>query len=182
MTGSSIANCVVLVGFMGAGKTTVGRALGDQLGWRFVDLDDRIVARVGRDIPDIFRDSGEAAFREVETAALQELLAELTEPTVIAVGGGAFVQARNVLLLQQAGVPVIFLDAPPQELLRRCRASGVDRPLARDENHFRQLYEQRRGSYMAASRRVDTGGKSPEAIAAEVAATLGLCGRQGETT
>src|SRR2546423_14156771 len=82
---------VILVGFMGAGKTSVGRALGDRLGWRFQDLDDRVRAREGRTVAEIFRESGETEFRRVEHAALRELLAEteVGTPMVLALGGGA---------------------------------------------------------------------------------------------
>jgi len=66
---------VILVGFMGAGKTSVGRALGGRLGWRFQDLDERVQAREGRSVADIFRESGETEFRRAEHAALRELLA-----------------------------------------------------------------------------------------------------------
>src|ERR1700757_2429624 len=85
---------VFLEGFMGAGKTTVGRALSEVLGWRFEDLDDRVRAREGRSIPEIFARSGEAKFRRSELVALRERLDEVRygPPTVAALGGGAFAQ------------------------------------------------------------------------------------------
>src|SRR5579863_1901621 len=96
---------VLLVGFMGAGKTTVGRALSRRLGCPFEDLDDRIQNREDKTIGRIFQDSGEAGFRRAETAALRELLQELrVSPRVVALGGGTFVHADNSSLIAKAGV------------------------------------------------------------------------------
>jgi shikimate kinase len=173
--GPAAAHAVVLVGFMGAGKTSVGRALGRQLGWAFEDLDDRIQAREQRTIEVIFRESGEAEFRRAEQAALRELLAELgSSPRVVALGGGAFIQPENAALLTQAGVPVVFLDAPVEELFRRCQQEMVERPLRRDQAHFQRLYETRRPRYLAATVRIETGGKDVQAVAEEVRRGLGL--------
>ncbi len=93
---------VFLVGFMGAGKTTVGRALATQLGWRFIDLDDHIEARQKRSIAEIFRESGEIEFRRAEATELRNLLAGLpiAGAAVVALGGGAFVQKDNARLLK----------------------------------------------------------------------------------
>ena len=164
-----------LVGFMGAGKTSVGQRLAGDLGWRFVDLDDRIVAADGRSVPEIFRAEGEAEFRAKETPALQTLIGELgLQPTVIALGGGAFAQARNAALIRNTKLPVVFLDAPVEELMKRCRAQTGQRPLFQDENQFRQLYEERRSAYMEAGLCVDTSGQSVSEVASEVASLLGL--------
>jgi shikimate kinase len=164
-----------LVGFMGAGKTSVGQRLAHDLGWRFVDLDDRIVAADGRSVAEIFRTEGETPFRAKETAALEMLIGELgLQPTVIALGGGAFAQAPNVALIRGTKLPVIFLDAPVEELMDRCRLQAGQRPLFQDENQFRQLYEQRRSAYMEAGLCVDTSGQSVSEVASEVASLLGL--------
>jgi shikimate kinase len=169
---------VFLVGFMGAGKTSVGRALSRQLGWAFEDLDERIQASAGQDIEQIFRRSGEAAFRRAETAALRQLLAELgTFPRVVALGGGAFIQADNAALVHNSGVPAVFLDAPVEELYSRCQQEGTGRPLCRDLRQFRALYEQRRPYYMRATLHIETGGRSIAAVAKEVAQRLGLVKR-----
>jgi len=166
---------VFLVGFMGAGKTTVGRALAQRLGWTFEDLDDRIQLREGRSIAEIFRDSGETEFRRAETAALRQVLSELdSSPRIIALGGGAFAQPENSALLENAGVPVVFLDGPAEELFRRCEREPRERPLRGNVKQFRELYEQRRPSYLKAAWRIDTGGKDQETVAAEVACSLGL--------
>jgi len=166
---------IFLVGFMGAGKTTVGQALGHRLGWLFEDLDDRIERLQQRSISQIFRDSGESEFRRAESAALRQLLDNLDQsPRIIALGGGAFVQPENAALLENAGVPVIFLDASPEELFRRCSNDGRDRPLRGDLKQFCALYEHRRPFYLKAACHIDTDGKDQETIAREVACSLGL--------
>jgi shikimate kinase len=168
---------VFLVGFMGAGKSSVGRALGQRLGWDFEDLDDRIERREGRTIAEIFRESGEREFRRAERAALLQVLDELWkgDSKVVALGGGAFVQTANAALLEAAGVPTIFLDAPVEELWRRCRQQVDDvreRPLLGSTERFRELYESRRTGYLKASLRIETGGRSVEAVVSEIGEAL----------
>jgi len=166
---------VFLVGFMGAGKTSVGRALSKRLHWAFEDLDDRIQLREGRTIEEIFRDQGEAAFRRAENEALQEVLANLgSVHRIIALGGGAFAQGENVAMIEKAKLPAIFLDAPVEELFRRCTQESRTRPLCRDAKQFRELYESRRASYRKATWRIETNGKDVETVAAEVACRLGI--------
>ncbi len=166
---------IVLVGFMGAGKSSVGAALSRRLGWPFEDLDERIQAQEQRSIEEIFRQSGEAAFRQLENAALGSLITELdASPRVVAVGGGAFAQANNVALLEGAGLSTIFLDAPVEELFRRCRQQQVERPLRGDLDEFRRLYETRRPCYLKAGLRIDTAGRDVDRVAAEVMESLGL--------
>ena len=166
---------IFLVGFMGAGKTSVGRALSRKLGWRFEDLDDRIQAREGRTIPEIFEQSGEAEFRRSEVAALDELLAELESgPMIAALGGGAFVQEQVASLLATAGSTTVFLDAPAEELWRRCAHDVIDRPLQRKQEEFRQLYETRRPRYLRAQMRVETEGREIEHIVESIVSGLGL--------
>jgi shikimate kinase len=164
---------VFLVGFMGAGKSSVGAALGRKLGWPFEDLDDRIEAQEHRSIEEIFQKSGERAFREKEHAALRSLIRELgTSPKVVAVGGGAFAQANNAALLDKAGFPVIFLDAPAEELFRRCQEQKLSRPLRSNLEEFRRLYEARRSCYLKAAVRIETSGKDVEKVAAEAIESL----------
>lgn len=165
---------------MGAGKTSVGRALAQLLNWEFEDLDNRIERREGRTIAQIFQQSGEAYFRRAEREALVELLSELrgSATRVVALGGGAFVQPRNVSLLQGAQLPTVFLDAAVEELWSRCckqaNEVGTERPLQRSEEQFRQLYEARRRGYARATMRIATGSRTVEDIAAETAEKLGL--------
>jgi shikimate kinase len=167
---------VFLVGFMGAGKTSVGRALSERLGWRFEDLDDRIQARESRSITEIFRDAGEARFREIELVALRDLLAEVASgpPLVAALGGGAFAQQEIASLLEESDSVTVFLDAPADELWRRCGTDVVDRPLQREEAEFRRLYEARRPRYLQARMRIETGGRALERIVGEIADSLKL--------
>ncbi|MGH9523211.1 MAG: shikimate kinase [Terriglobales bacterium] len=165
---------MILVGFMGAGKTTVGRMLAGNLGWQFTDLDDLVVAHEGRAIADIFRASGEAFFRRVETECLREILRGRPSRTVIALGGGAIVQPENAALVRDSKVPVVFLDAPSEVLMARCAPEPGTRPLFADENQFRQLYESRRKSYMSAGVRIDTASLSPAAVAEEIVRRLDL--------
>jgi shikimate kinase len=172
---------VFLVGFMGAGKSSVGRALGQRLNWLFEDLDDRIAKREGRTVPEIFRISGEGEFRRAEREALQAVLEELSKKHsghIVALGGGAFVQSENAARLNAAGVPTVFLDAPVAELWRRCRnqvgENAAERPLLGSLESFSQLYEARRAAYAGAFMRVDTGDRTVEAIADEIAEALHL--------
>ena len=166
---------IVLVGFMGAGKTSVGRALARILQWQFEDLDDRIECRERRRVEQIFRESGESAFRDAETAALKELLAESQRgsPAVVALGGGAFAQPGNVKLIQAAGVSSVYLHAPVEELWRRCcNQRGHQRPLARTFDQFRQLFRAREGFYVRASLCQPTDGKTVRELAHELARKL----------
>ncbi len=167
---------VFLVGFMGAGKTSVGQELAARLGWRFVDLDDRVEARERKSVAEIFRDLGEAAFRKAETLALRELLDELDHerPTVAALGGGAFVQDENAWLLAEAGDPMVFLDAPYEVLHQRCSPQGASRPLFLDEARFRELYETRRPHYLRAQLRVETTHQTVPQVATEIVERLKL--------
>ena len=162
---------------MGAGKTSVGVALAKRLNWIFEDLDDRIEQREGRTIAEIFRDSGEEEFRRAEWAALQQMLDESRSGVsrIMALGGGAFVQQRNEALLKSAGFPIVFLDAPVEELWQRCQSQGgSERPLQGTREQFNQLYEARRRSYLRASLKIETSGRTVEAIAADIGRRLGL--------
>jgi shikimate kinase len=154
---------------MGAGKTSVGEALAKKLGWQFIDLDEQIQAREGRTIAEIFQQSGEERFRDLESEALQVILRDLTAaPAVVALGGGAILRKANLEAAKRTSA-IAFLDAPVEELRRRCLELGEARPLLGDEYQFRQLYESRRERYMEADVRIETGGKSVEQVAAEVA-------------
>jgi shikimate kinase len=165
------ATLVCLAGFMGSGKTTVGRLLAAQLGCRFVDLDERIEEAAGVSIREIFERSGEQQFRDLEFEMLGRVLGEIAEgggSAVIALGGGTwtFSQTRNRVLLEQAGAAVIWLDCPLEELARRC-ATMTNRPLFRDESSLRELYHQRLPSYRTAAFRVDGTGE-PRKVATRI--------------
>jgi len=167
---------IVLIGFMGAGKTTVGRALAQRLRCPFFDLDDVIEQRERRTVAEIFSNPGEAAFRRAEHAALRDLLQE-SAPTgdlVLALGGGAFVQPRNRDLLQEHGALTILLEAPLEELQRRCRSERKERPLARQETKFAELFAARQSGYQQARFRVQTAGKPVAQVAAEIEQLLNV--------
>ena len=138
---------IFLVGFMGSGKSTVGRALADELGWAFADLDEDIEKREGMSINQIFDTRGEAEFRKAETAALQERIrsVERGKPCVVALGGGAFLSAENFDVISNNGVSV-WLDCPFSTVERRL-AGYKDRPLARDPEKLRELFAVRRAGY-----------------------------------
>jgi shikimate kinase len=165
---------------MGAGKSTVGQALGRELDWLFEDLDHRIEQREGRTVAELFRDSGERAFRKAERAALREVLEELSAgvPRVVALGGGAFSKKENASLLKAFEVPTIFLDAPVEELWQRCSTqadeAGTQRPLLRSWEQFSELYETRRRSYSKALLKIQTGSRLVGAIVDEITEALGL--------
>ena len=171
------AKAFFLVGFMGAGKTSVGQALAASLGWRFLDLDARIVDRTGRTVADIFASDGEPRFRQLETEELRQLLQELgTSPTIVSLGGGAWMQPANVALIQQASLPVLHLDAPAEELWSRCLPERGLRPLLQNENEFHRLYQARRAAYREGTLHVDTHGLSVEEVASRIGLLLGLAG------
>ena len=118
---------IVLTGFMGAGKTSVGRLLARALGWDFLDLDHHLEARAGTSIPSLFATHGEPHFRRLESSALANALAR--PRTVLALGGGTPEQTTNRLLLEQTpGTLVIFLDAPFPVLFDRCMLQAVASP------------------------------------------------------
>ncbi len=170
---------IFLVGFMGAGKTTVGRIMAKQLGWEFCDLDERIERRQGRSIAAIFRDSGEAAFRHLEHTELRGLLSTVPgRPVVVALGGGTIAHPRNLSLLRRRRFPIVFLDAPVETLRRRClrqaRLAGLKRPLLGTMAEFRTRHAKRHRSYRRASFRTETAGRRPSSIASQLIAALRL--------
>lgn len=150
---------ISLAGFMGSGKTTVGRLLARQLGWHFTDLDARIEEISGSTIPAIFEKRGEAAFRELEREVLERTLTHCREhdrPTVLALGGGTLTQPASRELLASSGSLLLWLDCPMETLLQRC-AQMTNRPLFRDEASFRKLYQERLPCYEQADYRVESG-------------------------
>jgi shikimate kinase len=145
------ADKLYLVGFMGAGKTTVARALGRRIGWRAEDVDARIEARERRTVADIFAQEGEPYFRQAERSVLRDLLPERN--VIVATGGGTFVDPdnRNVMLADGA---VAWLDVPLTRILDRVPPDGR-RPLAADRVQMEQLFDRRRVAYAQAHTRVD---------------------------
>jgi len=154
---------VVLIGPMGAGKSTIGKPLASRLRLPFIDLDEAIVKRAGKPIPQIFEEDGESAFRSLESEMVAALL-NGPEPKIIATGGGAVLRESNRQWMKAAG-PVIWLDALPEVLAKRT-ANDPNRPLLKGDDPLqkaRELDMQRRPLYEACSDfRVDTASMSVE--------------------
>ena len=154
---------IVLVGFMGTGKTTVGRILADRRAFAFLDMDDMIVEREGKPIPRIFAEDGESHFRTTERALVRELAAR--SGLVIATGGGIVLNPDNVADFARTGL-VVCLWAEPEAILRRV-GNDANRPLlACDDKigRIRELLAKRRPLYEAIPTRVDTTGLTPAAV------------------
>jgi thiamine-phosphate pyrophosphorylase len=141
---SRLAGPIYLTGFMGAGKTAVGKRLAKLLDLPFVDLDSEIENRSGRSIPDLFRERGEAEFRALESEALE--LSGGGAPAVIATGGGIVQRAPNVATMLRSG-RVLWLDVPFAVLLERLARSKDERPLFQNPEQAEHLYHSRLGAY-----------------------------------
>ncbi len=154
--GSKLARTpgLYLTGFMGSGKTTMGRLIADELGWPFVDLDDDIEAAAGCTISELFANKGEAEFRRIEHEALKARVHQVFcgAPVVLALGGGAYAQANNREMLHEAGLTV-WLDAG-LDLIKERIAGQTHRPLAQDPERFAGLYAERRLEYAKSDFRV----------------------------
>jgi len=156
---------IFLIGFMGAGKTTVGQALAKRLNCEFVDVDQLIEARVGKSISDIFAGMGESKFRRLESDAIDECRGH--QRAVIALGGGAYASEENRNVLRSVG-KTVWLDCPLEICLQRV-SGDHSRPLVTDEPQMRELFERRRPAYAQADYVVQTGDLSPDQLAIEIA-------------
>ena len=161
---------IYVVGFMGAGKTTVGRHLAHRLGWSFFDTDAEIEAAEKTAIADLFAARGEPEFRRIETAVIRQHVCwiERGRPAVLALGGGAFSQPDNRLLLRDNGIAV-WLDCP-FETVRRRVGQATHRPLAHDPIAFAALFEARRQHYCLADVHIPISGDDPEITVAAILA------------
>lgn len=159
---------IFLVGFMGAGKSTTGRALARLLAWDFVDLDDLIVDAERCSIPEIFRQKGEAHFRRVEADLLKSLRGR--SRVVVACGGGTYAQAATRDLIDAMG-SAVWLQVPLARALARCEG-GPARPLLKDAAQGEALYLARLPAYRLAPLRVEVEGLTPEQVAERIMAIL----------
>jgi shikimate kinase len=158
---------IVIVGFMGAGKTTAARELARLLGCVEIDLDDHITRREGRTPRELIDGEGEPRFREIEARALEEVLGGGAS-RVVALGGGAWTIEAHREHVERAGCLSVWLDAPFDLCWRRIAHAHDGRPLARDRERARTLYDARRPLYALAGRRVLVAGKSAGEIATEI--------------
>src|ERR1044072_1765501 len=145
---------IFITGFTAAGKTTLAKSLARRTGCRMVDLDQFIAEREGRTPQQIIVEDGEARFREIETTALRVVL-ENEKAVVVALGGGAWTIEQNRMLISEDGGFTAWLDAPFKLCWQRIRSGGGVRPLARDREKARQLYNARRTLYELADLRVE---------------------------
>ncbi|MGA2443205.1 MAG: shikimate kinase [Tepidisphaeraceae bacterium] len=140
---------IVLTGFMGSGKTTVGPLVAGRLGWSFVDVDDVIAAEAGTSIPEIFKREGETEFRRRERAAIASLARG--EELVLALGGGAVEdEATRELLLTAPETLMVHLDVELETALERCRGTEPQRPVFADQANLASRYERRLPLYRMA--------------------------------
>ena len=144
-----MAQPIVITGFMGCGKSKIARALAQHLNVHFVDLDEAITARTGRTPAQLIDEDGEPAFRHIETDTLRDVL-DAGEAGVIALGGGAWIEAANRELINEYGCSSIWLDVPFEVCWNRIETGGEDRPLGRTKAQAAALYERRRPVYQQA--------------------------------
>ena len=161
---------ITLTGFMGSGKTTVGKVLADFLGCPFMDLDDLVVKNAGKSIPDIFAQDGEAAFRQLEARILRQTVEKYAESTVVlALGGGAVTTPASAALLHEKTV-CIYLRATLETLLQRLEGETAGRPLADDA--FAERLASRATIYEETAHVIiDTDGLTPDEVADEMIIT-----------
>ena len=165
---------LILIGFMGSGKTTISRMLGKMLNTSVTDLDDEIVRRAGMTIPDIFAQNGEEYFRQLEHDTLADIIK--SDQGILATGGGTPMRPDNLTILKDTSTPVVLLKASATETLRRIGGDS-GRPLAKslDEKGIADLQAQRQVNYDAcADLTIKTDGLSPAAIADEIVSFLNL--------
>jgi len=162
---------VILTGFMGSGKSSVGKLLSESLGCNFIDLDNVIVSETGKTINEIFAESGEESFRKLESKCLQRVLNNGL--SVVAGGGGLVIAESNRQMMRNSGF-VINLSASFESVLKRLEGA-TDRPLYSGQdavNRVQRLMEERKQFYADADIRIDTDNKSVEDVVAEILKVL----------
>ena len=159
---------IFLVGFMGAGKSVVGKLLAKNMAAHYFDLDEQISEDFGCSIPEVFEDSGEAVFRAAETDLLKRLCAK--KNLVVATGGGAFSDDGNRRMIEESGGVSVFLDVPWPVLQRRLERDNCERPVYHNAEQARSLYAERLPFYRLATVSVAlTGGETPQEAAESIA-------------
>lgn len=162
-------NSVALIGFMGTGKTVVGEALSKRLNKRFIELDSLIERRAGKPIPEIFRQDGEIAFRELEIEVIKEVSKE--KNLVIACGGGVVLNKINIDRLKQESI-IVYLAASPGAILKRVLSDGETRPLLNVSDkaaEIRELIRFRKPFYeRAADIKIDTSKQDVDSIVGQM--------------
>ena len=159
---------IFLVGFMGSGKTSVGRILAKELGRRFIDLDEMISRKAGAPVREIFSTQGEPAFRQLEREAIQSL-SEL-DNTIVALGGGAYVSQENRDIIRSIG-PTVWIDCPLDVCLSRIPADG-SRPMLGDRAAMETLMAARCGDYSLAVVRIAAQDLDPHSIVRRIIRSL----------
>lgn len=171
------AGPLVLVGLMGAGKSTVGRHLAALCGRRFVDLDEEISRRAGRTVPELFAETGEPGFRELEARATREIAAVTAEsPDIVVAAGGGWMANRPARAALPAATTV-WLSVTPAEAARRLAPERSERPLLVGVDpaaRLTALLHERLPAYREATYTVDTMHRAPDDVAREIAAATGL--------
>ncbi len=158
---------IALTGYMGSGKSTVGALVADALGCPFIDLDEVIVKKAGRSIPEIFAADGERGFRRLEKQALEKTVAKYADSAAVLSLGGGTVTIPGAVQLLQGSTLCIYLEASAETLLTRLKGQADNRPLADD--HFAERLSQREPLYRAAAHiTIETEGLSPEEITDEI--------------
>lgn len=158
---------VVLTGFMGSGKSTVGRMVARRLGWRFIDADDVIEAEAGMPINQIFAKHGEPHFRELERAAIARLAA--VDGLVLALGGGAIeTEATRTLLASSSGTLLVHLEVQLATTLARCGGTEGLRPVLADQTNLAKRYERRLPLYRTAHVSIPVDDLTPGEVTAAI--------------
>ena len=170
---------IAIVGFMACGKTEVARVVAERLKVAMVDLDEVITSNHGRSPAELIREEGESSFRQIETVNLQRVL-DRDSTSVIALGGGAWIQPANRELLAAKGAKVVWLDTPFELCWKRIEGSSEERPLGTTRKHASELYKQRYPIYQLASIKISvTATDDPRKIAARVLEELGADRKKG---
>jgi len=161
---------IFLIGFMGAGKSTIGKALAKRLGYKFLDSDSIVESSTGLSIPQIFTELGEDEFRKLEREALTSIRG-LTS-AVVALGGGAYVAEENRQIVQEVGIS-IWIDCPLDLCWSRV-SKETHRPLLRSYSEMAALLERRRPAYGFADLRIEIGARPPAKVVREIIDLLGV--------